>query len=228
MSRVSWSTAMWILVQKDLRIEGRALGRGLAVAAVAVLLMLLFSLGVGPDPQQLARTAPAFLWLVLVVSSLNHLHASMMVEENNSALAGLRMMAVRPAAFYWAKVVMNFLTLLTTALVVTPVTVAVCGLTLDGQVRPFLGILVLGMVAVAIPGTLFALMTSAVRARDVLLPLLLFPLLTPGLVAAVKGSTLILWGDPMGELRIWVQLLVVWVAIFSALCTLLASKVLES
>jgi len=68
--------------------------------------------------------------------------------------------------------------------------------------------LVLGCLAFSAPGTLYSAVASNARARDVLLPLLLFPLIIPALLAAVKATTVVLQGDPMSQLRSWFGLLV--------------------
>ena len=85
----------------------------------------------------------------------------------------------------------------------------------------------LGCLAIAAPGTLYGAIASHARARDVLLPLLLFPILIPALVAAAKGTTLVFEGDPMGQLPSWLTLLGSFDAIYWGLGVVLFPRVVE-
>jgi heme exporter protein B len=90
-----------------------------------------------------------------------------------------------------------------------------------------LGVIALGAAGLSAPGTLYAAMTHQARARQTLLPLLLFPLVVPVLIASVKATSLLLMGDPMGQLRPWTLLLVSFDAIHWSLCGLLFGRVVE-
>ncbi len=95
------------------------------------------------------------------------------------------------------------------------------------RVAGLVGVILLGAAGLAAPGTLYAAMTSQTRARQTLLPLLLFPLVVPVLLAAVKATSLLILGDPMGQARSWALLLVAFDAIHWSLAGLLFSRVVE-
>ena len=99
------------------------------------------------------------------------------------------------------------------SLVLMPMVGAVYGISFKLGIMPLLGILALGSAAISAPGTLYAAMAVQARARDALLPLLLFPIVVPALLGSVKATTLVIEGDPMGQLSGWVTLLVVFVTI---------------
>jgi heme exporter protein B len=88
-------------------------------------------------------------------------------------------------------------------------------------------VIVLGTAGLSAPGTLYAAMTSQARAKQMLLPLLYFPLVVPALLAAVKTTSLIILGDPMSQARSWLILLVTFDAIYWTLCGLLFERVVE-
>jgi heme exporter protein B len=88
-------------------------------------------------------------------------------------------------------------------------------------------IIALGAAGLSAPGTLYAAMTAQLRAKQTLLPLLLFPLIVPVLLASVKATSLVLLGDPMGQARSWITLLVAFDAIYWSLCGLLFGRVVE-
>ena len=79
----------------------------------------------------------------------------------------------------------------------------------------------------AAPGTIYAAMTAQVRSKQTLLPLLLFPLIVPALLASVKATSLIILGDPMGQVSAWIKLLTAFDAIYWSLCGLLFGRVVE-
>ena len=89
------------------------------------------------------------------------------------------------------------------------------------------GVILLGTAGLSAPGTLYAAMTAQTRARQTLLPLLLFPLVVPVLLAAVKATSLLILGDPMGQLRPWASLLAAFAVVHWALGGLLFARVVE-
>ena len=90
-----------------------------------------------------------------------------------------------------------------------------------------LGVIALGSAGLSAPGTLYAAMTHQARSRQTLLPLLLFPMVVPVLIASVKATSLLLTGDPMGQLRPWTLLLVSFDTLHWSLCGLLFGRVVE-
>jgi heme exporter protein B len=88
-------------------------------------------------------------------------------------------------------------------------------------------VIILGTAGLSAPGTLYAAMTAQVRAKQTLLPLLLFPLIVPALLASVKATSFVITGDPMGQLQSWILLLVAFDLIYWSLCGVLYSRVIE-
>jgi heme exporter protein B len=88
-------------------------------------------------------------------------------------------------------------------------------------------VVILGAAGLSAPGTLYAAMTAQVKAKQTLLPLLLFPLIVPALLASVKASSLAISGDPMGQTRSWLILLLAFDLIYWSLCGLLYGRVVE-
>src|SRR5258705_12641956 len=88
-------------------------------------------------------------------------------------------------------------------------------------------VIALGTAGLSAPGTLYAAMTAQVRSKQTLLPLLLFPLIVPALLASVKATSLIILGDPMIQSSAWIILLVAFDAIYWSLCGLLFGRVVE-
>jgi heme exporter protein B len=89
------------------------------------------------------------------------------------------------------------------------------------------GVLALGCLGISAPGTMYAAITARSRARDVLLPLLLFPILIPALIACSKAATLVLHGDAMQELRSWTGLLFAFNVAYWSLGVMLFPSIIE-
>lgn len=188
--------------------------------------LLLFSFGVGPNSEVLRQFSAGFLWLGLLLSSTLTLAESYHGEMENRALEGLLLLPADPRALYYGKAIANWiqLSLLGTALVPVMVILYDAGTT---RLLSLIGIIILGTAGLSAPGTLYAGMTAQVRAKQTLLPLLLFPLIVPALLASVKATSLVILGDPMQTLRSWLLLLASFDAIYWTLCGLLFPRVVE-
>lgn len=219
--------AVGTLVAKDLRLEWRSRARINATLFFALLTLFLFSFASGPVHSLLAANAPGYLWLALLLSSILALGESMRIETENDMLEALRLTPVDAHALFLAKALVNagFLALL--GFLLTPIAVALYGPELVLGLPRLYGIITLGALAISAPGTLYATIATQARARDVLLPLLLFPVIVPGLIASVRATALIMEGDPMEQLHNWTVLLAVFDGLYWVLCTVLYPRIIE-
>jgi heme exporter protein B len=217
----------WVLVRKDLLLEWRSRARANALFFFALATLLLFSFALGPDTTFLRRAAGGTLWLAILLASVLALGESFRVEQENAALDGLRMAPVDARALFLAKALANAVLLVLLGAVILPVLGALAGVGLTLGIGSLLGVLVLGCLAIAAPGTVYAAIASQARARDVLLPLLLFPLLIPALVAAAKATALVFEGDPMLQLDSWLGLLAGFDLVYWGLGFALFPRVVE-
>jgi heme exporter protein B len=221
-----WRTFTTI-VGKDIRLEWRSRSRVNATLFFALLTLFLFSFAAGPVHSLLAANAPGYLWLALLLSSVLALSESMRIEVENDMLEALRLAPVNQYALFLAKAVVNagFLTLL--GFVLVPIAMALYGPELSLGLPRLLLTIVLGSLAISAPGTLYATIATQARARDVLLPLLLFPVIVPGLLASVRATALVMEGDPMEQLANWTTLLVIFDILYWVLCTVLYPRIVE-
>lgn len=217
---------LFAALAKEWLLQSRALAQLLAVLVFGATALLLFSFAVGPNYELLRGVAPGFLWLALLLSSTLTLAESFQAEMEHRALEGQLLLPASPAALYYAKALANWLQLTLLGVALVPLMVALY----DAQVpRPLaLGaVIALGAAGLSAPGTLYAAMTHQARSRQTLLPLLLFPLVVPVLIAAVKATSLLMLGDPMGQIGSWFLLLIAFDAIHWSLCGLLFGRVAE-
>ena len=216
------------LVRKDLLLEWRGRSRFISVLLFGAVTLLLLSFAVGPDSAALAKSASGFLVLALLLSSTLGLSESFRLEQEESALEGLLLLPVDPLAVFYSKAISNTLFLVLLAPVLTPVAIILYTVELAPLgLGALVGLWALAAAGLSAPGTLYAAMTSRLRSQDVLLPLLLFPLVVPVLMASVKGASLILTGDPMEQLGSWSALLISFDVIYWLLCGVLFPYVVE-
>ena len=216
-----------ILLGKDLLLEWRTRARLNALIFFALATLLMFSFALGPDTTQLRKNASAYLWLAILFASVLALGESFRVEQENASMDGLRLAPADARALFLGKAVGNTLLLLALSVVILPVMAALYGVHMPLGVGRLLGVLVLGCLAISAPGTVYGAIASYARARDVLLPLLLFPLIVPALLAAVKATALIFEGDPMQQIGSWVGLLGAFNLIYWGLGFILFPRIVE-
>jgi heme exporter protein B len=152
---------------------------------------------------------------------------SFRVEYENACLDGLRLAPADARAIFLSKAVGNTLLLVVLGGLLVPAMVALYGVKVVLGVGDLATTLVLGCMALAAPGTVYAAIASNARARDVLLPLLLFPLIVPALLASAKATMLVLQGDPMEQLGSWFGLLGGFNLIYWGLGFVLFPRVIE-
>ncbi|WP_373048970.1 heme exporter protein CcmB [Vulgatibacter sp.] len=211
---------------KDLLLSWRTRAQASAVMVFGATTLLLFSFAVGPNSAALRANAGGFLWVALLLSSTLALAESYRSEIEQKALEGLLLLPASPRALYYGKALANWLQLLLVGIGLIPVMIVLYDPG-SQNLLALVGVLALGTAGLSAPGTLYAAMASQARAQQVLLPLLLFPLVVPVLLAAVKASSLLLLGDPMGQASSWVLLLAAFNGVFWPLCGLLFGQVVE-
>lgn len=216
-----------LVLRKDLLLQWRTRSRFVAVTCFGVTTLLLFSFAVGPDTSILRQHAAGYLWLALLLSSTLALSESFRVESQNGALESLRLLPTDPRAIFYGKALANLAVLLVLGVVLIPLTVVLYNARLVLGFPTLFGLVALGAAGLSAPGTLYAALAARARGSDVLLPLLLFPLIVPALLAVVKATALALEGDPMDQMGGWVGLCVAFDVIYWSLCGLLFREVVE-
>ena len=182
------------ILRKDLRIEWRTRESLTSFTALGVLLLVVLTVAHDPDPEAAPALAPAVLWATFVLTGLLGVQRSFLLERENDCLAGLLTAPLDPGAIYAGKLAANVGLLAVMQALVVPLV----GLFLHvdlGAVLPALAlVLLLGNVGFAALATLFAAVAVRTRAREVMLPLLLLPLLAPLLIGAVSATRAVLLG----------------------------------
>ena len=214
------------ILLKDLRIEWRTRESLSSVFVLGVLLLVVFSVAHDAPPEAAPTLAPAVLWVTFVFTGLLGIQRGFLLERENDCLAGLLTAPLDPAAIYVGKLLANMALLGAMQAIVLPLT----GLFLHLDLLPVLPGLVLvcllGNVGFAALGTLFAAIAVRTRAREVMLPLLLLPLLVPLLIGAVTVTRAVLGGG-LGEAREGLAVLMAFDVVFAVAGWLLFAYVVR-
>ena len=216
---------LWQVFRKDLQVEWRG-RQGLPVMLVfALLVVFLFNFALQLTPALQAGLASGLLWVSLAFASTLGLNRSVSLERENNALDGLLMAPVDRSAIFFGKTLSNLTFTIVVALVLLPVfSLFYQQNMLDPRL---LLIVLLGLGAYTSLGTLLAALSIQTRTRDVLLPVLLYPLALPVLIAAVEASRGILAGQAWNEMQSWILLLIACNILFLAAGLLLFDTILE-
>jgi heme exporter protein B len=226
MASVGMLGSTLIIIRKDLLIEWRTRARLNALVFFALATLLMFSFAVS-DPLVLKKNASGYLWLAILFASVLSLSESFRIETENHALDGVRLAPVDARSVFLGKAIGNTVMLWLLALVITPVTIALYDVTVKMGLLKMAAVLFLGCAGISAPGTIYAAIASNARARDVLLPLLLFPVLIPALLSSVKATGLVIEGDPQMQLESWLRLLTMFNILYWGLGFALFPRVIE-
>jgi heme exporter protein B len=223
MSLLSSTTA---LLGKELRTEFRS--RELLTTTVVFILMVivLFSFTFDPTYNESRRFGPGLLWLAFLFAASLMLQPCFLREQNNDTLSALRLSVSDPFAIFLAKLVANTLFLLFTEVLMLPVFAILYNVPVLRVLAQLLLVFFLGSLGVSIAGTALSAISAQARMRELLLPLLLLPLLTPVLVASTQVTVGLLDASPYLEWK-GVGFLVVFDVIFLTALWLFGEYLLE-
>jgi heme exporter protein B len=212
---------------KDLTTERRSKANFNAVLFLAALMLLMFGFALGPDTGALRVAAAGIVWLTILFSGNLAFHRSYQVELEGGALETLLLYPGARSSIFLGKLLANLVFVLLVLLALVPIAIILYDIRVGASAALLFVVIFLGTFGFVTLGTFYASMASRSRAREVILPLLLFPMLVPVLVASVEATTALLAGDPMGEAGRWIRLLVAFDVIFLGASILAFGAVIE-
>jgi heme exporter protein B len=213
------------IIWKDMAAELRSRELLSAMLVFALLVILIFNFSLELDAQARGSVTSGVLWVTFAFAGTLGLNRSMAMEKDRGCLDGLLLAPVDRSAIFFGKAVGNLIFMLVVEVIVLPV------YSILYNVNLFQGglllIIVLGSIGYVAVGTLLSSMAVQTRTRDVLLPILLFPLVIPVLIAAVKASAGFLQGTAYADISPWVNLLIVYDVIFVAVAFMVFDFIVE-
>jgi len=217
----------WMIAAKDLRAELRTKEAINASLSFALVILLLFSFAFDPTADQTREISGGLLWIVFAFAGALILNRSFARELANDCLDALVASPVPGAALFLGKCVANFTLLLAVELVCLPVFGVFYNVSWTRRFWPLVAVLALGTWGLTVVGTMFSALTVNLRLRELMLPTLVYPMMIPGLMAAIQLTTALVAGQPLGaDLYNWLKLLTGFDVIFTALALGLVDAVL--
>ena len=214
---------VWAILAKDIRYELRSKQTWTSMGMFALLVLVIFNFAFDLHVDNKSAVAPGALWVAFIFASLLGLGRTIAAEREQGSMDRLLLCPVDRKAIYLAKLLGNLLFIGVVELIALPVYAALFDVPLfAGALIP---IVLLGTLGIAIIGTLFATMAAATRARELLLPILVFPLIVPIVIAAVRATEALL--APTTNEPPWLGLIIAFDVIFLSVSMLTFQYVIE-
>ncbi len=210
---------------KDVRIELRTKDMFTSMAVFAVLALLILNFAFDLRVPNKSTVAPGVLWVAIAFAGVLGLGRAFINEKDKGSLAGLLLAPVDRSAIYFGKMLANLTFILIVELFIVPLTVLFFNVSLISF--SLLLVLLLGTMGFAIVGTVFSALAVNTRAREVLLPVLLFPVLLPVLVAGIRTTIGLIEGQPLSDFSNWLGLMAIFDAMFLVVAVLTFDYVVE-
>lgn len=211
--RSTWFDQARAVFWKDVVLEYRSRVNMNAMLFFAGMVLLVFSFALGPSPSQLRSVAAGLLWLAFLFSGMLAFGRAYQLEAENSAFEGMLLIAQHRSAIYAGKVLGVVAVMALVEVVTFPLMAVLYNLDIWSSAPSVALVVLLGTVGFAAIGALYGALTMSLRAREVLLPILVLPVTAPVILGAVRATGSLLIGRP-DNLHLWIELLIVFDVIF--------------
>lgn len=215
-----------ILLAKELRLEFRTRELLSATIIFGMVVVMMFSFAFEPTAAESRRYGPGLLWIAFLFAGSLMLNPSFAREQTNDTIDALRMAPISSFAILFGKMLANFIFMSLAEIVLVPVFGVLYNVSLAGIVGRLILVLALGTIGLTVTGTVFSAISAHARMRELLLPLLLLPILTPLLIGAVEATALLFTEQPALD-RMWVSLLAGFDIVFLTASWLLCDYLIE-
>jgi heme exporter protein B len=211
---------------KDLRMEWRSKDAINSMLFFALLVVVVFSFSFDPNAEESRQIAGGLVWVAFLFAAVVALNQTWARELRNQVLDAYRVSPAPANSLFMAKVLGNFIFVAVLEGLMTPLFIMFYQLRALGPAWQLIPVGALGTWALVVNGTFFSAMSLRTRSREIMLPLLLFPISIPALLAMVSGTTAILTGELSA--RFWIMLLASYDVVFTIACLLLFESVLQA
>ena len=213
------------MVWKDIVLELRSRELVVSVFVFGLLLVVVFSFALEPDPSQADRLAPGILWVAFAFAATLAMNRAFIREQEAGALEGLLVSPVSRDAIFLAKAATSLIFMLLVEAALLPAYAVMLGFS---ALSWTLGLIILlATLGFALIGTLFSALAAQTRSREIMLPVLFFPIVLPVILAAVEATTRAVGGQTFIGLGRWLPLIAVFDALFLLICPWVFSYIVE-
>jgi heme exporter protein B len=211
---------------KDLRLEWRSKDAINSMLFFALLVVVIFSFSFNPTAEESRQIAGGLIWVAFLFAAVVALNQTWARELRNQVLDAYRVSPAPANALFLAKAIGNFVFVSVLEALMTPLFIVFYTLRALGPGWQLIPVAALGTWALVVNGTFFAAMSIRTRSREIMLPLLLFPISIPALLAMVEATSSILTGE--ASAKFWIVLLAVYDLVFTTVSLLLFESVLHA
>lgn len=211
---------------KDVRLEWRSKDAINSMLFFALLVVVVFSFSFDPNAEESRRIAGGLIWVAFLFAAVVALNQTWARELRNQVLDAYRVSPAPANSLFLAKAFGNFLFVCVLEALMAPLFILFYNLRTLGPSWQLIPIALLGTWAIVVNGTFFAALSIRTRSREIMLPLLLFPISIPALLAMVEGTTDVLSGEYSA--RFWIALLIAYDVVFTIASLFLFETVLHA
>ena len=215
------------IFKKDLVSELRAKESLVTMVTFSVLILVLFSMAFEPSRQTVEEILPGLIWMSLIFSGILGLNRTYAREKFNDCLIGILSSPIAPYQLYLGKAASNLVQLLFVEIITFPLYFIFYDLNILGSLGILLIIMLLGSVGYILVGTFLAALTSNLKSNEALLPVILFPLLMPVLLASIEATSAVFSGLMLNQYLPWIKLILVYDVVFITKPILLFDYLME-
>lgn len=215
-----------VTLLKDLRLEWRSKDAINSMLFFSLLVVVVFSFSFDPNAEESRQIAGGLIWVAFLFAAVVALNQTWAREIRNQVLDAYRVSPAPANSLFLAKAIGNFIFVSVLEALMTPLFIVFYQLRALGPAWQLPIVAALGTWALVVNGTFFAAMSLRTRSREIMLPLLLFPISIPALLAMVQATTAILTGE--NNARVWIALLLSYDLVFTSACLLLFETVLNA
>jgi len=211
---------------KDIRLEWRSRDAINAMLFFSLLVVVIFSFSFDPNAEESRQIAGGLIWVAFLFAAVVALNQTWARELRNQVLDAYRVSPAPANALFVAKALGNFILVSLLEALMAPLFMIFYNLRVLGPAWQLIPVAILGTWALVVNGTFFAAMSLRTRSREIMLPLLLFPISIPAVQSMVEATRIILAGD--GSARFWIVLLLTYDVVFTTACLALFETILQA
>ena len=215
------------IVRKDFltELKTRELFSSMFVFAVLVILIFIFSIDLSIVNAN--DVGPGILWVAILFAGTLGLNRSFTLEKENECLQGLMLTPMDRSALYFGKMLSNMAFLLIMEAFILPVFMVFFNVDLLSHLGPLILVILMGTLGFSALGTLLSSLASNLKTREIMLPILLYPLMVPLAIGSVRMTSQLLAGKPLADMMNWVGLILCFDVIYIAVSIMTIDTILE-
>ncbi|MCK5391853.1 MAG: heme exporter protein CcmB [Deltaproteobacteria bacterium] len=218
---------VWAIIKKDIITELRTKELFSSMLVFALLVIVIFNFAFGFSAELLDLAAPAMLWISFTFAGVLGLSRSFALEKEGDAIIGMLLTPTDRSLIYAGKMISNTIFVFLVGLLMVPMFILFFNYNFLSTLVPLIPVIFLGSIGFVSVGTLFSAMALNTKLREVMLPILLFPIIIPVIVSAVKLSEQVLDGNSLLAASFSLKLLVSFDIIFLTACAVIFEYVID-